>query len=336
MATDVTIVSTGVSPDGIRNFGSRNAEFAITSMSQAKTNRPRPWYQFSLRYLLFFTLAVASWLGCEVRQAQLTKGHRKAIESLGGKVETEPRGWNLLRYLVTDDFGQHVVAAEIPGQSVGPAIDALADMPHLRRVRVVYDGTCDVHPDWDRLNEELPDKSIEAVEDFSQHEQKWPELFGASGDLAGRAADDQRLLSRFSEKLEHGAPSAQWLFSDLATPPGRFLGSYDKSYHFKQLADGTLIELLLAKPMTNPIAGTDFAFGVLMVGDRAVDTVVLSGSKRDGRLDVQLIDIGGDRGLGVEFSVIRDHASGFDQEVLGLYSITRDGFKSFPDVKPSP
>ena len=307
----------------------------------------RRFLRFTLRSLLLLTLVVAVWLGYEARQARRTEGHRRSIESLGGSVETEPEGLSLLRFLVAGDFGQEVVAAKIPGPSVGKAIGTLAAIPYLRRVRVLYDGTCDIHPDWERLNVAFPTKIVEAVGDVDYH-----------GGLYGSDPSDAQLamLNRFSTKMEQGPAKVQQLLQDLkrvSTPPDRWHKLCRTiSYRSRQLGDGTVAELLSGSMQGLSIlgfnsSGSDSSFAILLVGDRAIDGASVDFQMAQGSQEVQLLAVSGNDAVAVGFEyhspgaawIVDKRARQFasdPRQWFGLYRIEADGFKSLLPEEPLP
>lgn len=292
----------------------------------------RRWLQFSLRSLLLLTLLVAGWLGYEVRQVRPVERQTAAIEALGGQVEFEPRGPSVLRYVLQGRYGQQIVAAEIPGAAAGKALEPLAAMPYLRQLRVAYDGTRDLHPDWDRLTEALPHVDV--------------------GATAAEPSDDayEQRLKRMLTKVKNGPSRVCGVWRQLGwtgRPTEDSFFTWDIAYHVLPLEDGTLAELLLCEDRTIAIPGFDEAFAVLIVGDQAVDGAAFSVYTRHGTQTLQLIDLDGDGTSEVGFQFNDRRIWSTDEGAqqmpndprlwLGLYKINGDGFQSLlPEKRPNP
>jgi hypothetical protein len=148
----------------------------VPSTSRHKPNRR--WLQFSLRSVLILTLAVALWLGHEVRQARHVEQTVAALRELGGNAECELTGWSLLRLCRVSGYGLRIVRAEMSGSAAEQAIELLRGSPGLRELQVKYDGTYDPAPSWKVLLGSLPNVSVMPVaEEGSGYE--------SSADLSG-------------------------------------------------------------------------------------------------------------------------------------------------------
>src|SRR5256885_14966342 len=88
----------------------------------------RRWLQFSLRSVLLLTLAVALWLGCEVREARQVERTIAALRALGGTVETELTGPSLLRLCGVPGYGRRIVLAGGPGAAGEGAVSLLGGL----------------------------------------------------------------------------------------------------------------------------------------------------------------------------------------------------------------
>src|SRR5438128_2380966 len=117
-------------------------------MRATKSNRRR--VQYSLRSLMLLILAASLLLGYEVPPARLVERASVAIRAVGGDVEYEPR-FSLFKHLLGGGYGQRIVKASIPGQSVPELTPWLESLGDLRAAEVVYDGTCDLYPHLDEL-----------------------------------------------------------------------------------------------------------------------------------------------------------------------------------------
>jgi hypothetical protein len=91
----------------------------------SNTKSQSRWWQFSLRSVLLVTLAVAIWLGYEVRQSRQVERTIAALRELGGEAECEATGWSLLRLCRVPGYGQRIVRATVPGTAADEAIRVL-------------------------------------------------------------------------------------------------------------------------------------------------------------------------------------------------------------------
>src|SRR5437016_243445 len=132
-------------------------------MSRAPRKRRR--LQFSLRSVLLVTLAVALWLGYEVREARHVERTIAALRALGGNAETELTAPSLLRLCRAPGYGQRIVRVELPGRAVEEAVALLRDLRGLREVQVTYDGTYDLARGWKAIKDGLTDVAITAAVD---------------------------------------------------------------------------------------------------------------------------------------------------------------------------
>jgi hypothetical protein len=271
--------------------------------------------QFSLRSVLTLTLAVALWLGYEVREARNVEQTVAALRELGGNAECELTGWSLLRLCRVPGYGRRIVRVEILGSAAEEAVSLLRDSTSLREVQVTYDGTYDPAPSWQSLRNSLPNVALSPV--------------------AEKASDcEARIASR--ALAIYFTADVQRLFGDTVRVwRGTIFGR--RLYRIVQLPDDSLAELLIGSAVSDRFTATYFA--VLVVDDRCVGIRGFF-TPDDIPLGILLEDIDGDAAAevafewtdkGLEHSSMRQ-LSGDSRDWLGVYKIGRDGFKSLlPD-----
>lgn len=241
----------------------------------AKERRKRRWLQFRLRTIFMLILAFGLWLGYEVNWASRQQRHVAAIRKLGGTVEFEPRRWSPLKLIDNAKYGVRAVKAEIPGVAVDPAIPHLQELPRLREVRVVYDGTCNLYPGLDQLRAKFPEVAIRpagrVVYDF------WELLNGTKGEAKELTDRAQQVLQRLRTISTGDAPRKNDLLKELD-----FWSSAADPFLIGEIQTGVV-------PLSNGLDGeviwfhngsvgsvfkNDFRepfFAILLVRDRIVD-----------------------------------------------------------------
>ncbi len=293
----------------------------------------RRWLQFSLRSLLLLTLAVALWLGYEVRQARKVERTIEAIRALGGDAECEPTGWSLLRLCRVPGFGQVIVRAELPGSVVEEGIDLLRDLGDECDIEIVYDGTFDPTPSWHRATEALG-KSIRAggrVPDFaSPDEEAW------------KKSDRARMLGRVRERMIRAYPQTTEFWDE----PDYWSWLFDFErlrYQPWFLPDGQMAELVI-REHRYAVPGRQACFAALIVEDQCVSVRGFATDARHTHQQVVLVDLDGDGSLEIGFDGgggiwgtddrVRQ-LPGDSRDWLGIYKIEPNGFKSLlPNEKP--
>jgi hypothetical protein len=309
-----------------------------------RSKHERRWLQFSLRSVLLLTLAVAVWLGYEVRQARHVERTLAALRALGGDAECEPTGWSLLRLCRVPGYGQRIVRAEIPGAAVDEATGLLRDSPGLREVQVTYDGTYDPTASWKCIRAALSHVVVvpHAAEDAEPYDDlMFDENLGLTeaGFLQWKASSFARRLTRVRAKLVEAHPHAIACIEFCL--PDSYLGIFKRTqYRPLLLPDGGLAELFICEDGSGPFEGRHFndCFVALIVEDKCVHVrgfysrlttdltprqhVVLEDLDHDGSLEVGFD--GGAWGSDKR----RRKLSGDARNWLGVYKIERDGFKS--------
>lgn len=280
-------------------------------MSRQKPKRR--WLQFSIRSVLALTLAVALWLGYEVRQARHVERTIASLWELGGNAECELSGWSLLRLCGVPGYGWQIVGVEIPGRAVEDASSLLRDAAGLREVQVTYDGTYDPAPSWKILRSVIPNVAATPVaEEASEYESR----------IVSKARDRYRTAD-----LGFLSPRSRW---------GRALHRRlipTRAYQIVRLRDDSLAEMLIGTEMRDAITACWFA--VLVVDNKCVGIrgFFVPWDMPVGTL-VGDIDGNGTAELGFEWTdKTTKHSSmrqlpGDGRDWLGVYKIERDGFKS--------
>ncbi len=299
-------------------------------MTLIKPNRR--WLQFSLRTVLLLTLAVALWLGYEVRQARQVERTIAALRALGGDAECEPTGWSLLRLCRVPGYGQRIVRAEIPGTAVEEAIGLLRDLAELREVQVAYDGTCDPGRTWRTITDALVGPKLTPLPKQVPFELGWIKD-------ETKMAPLRQSLSRFEDRVTQALPSDGSLAALIArrfrSPVNAVLFG-GAQYHVLLLPDGTLAELLLSEDWPAVSPGTQTSFIILMVADRCVGVKRFTTTTHFASTSIVLEDLDDDGvpEVGFRFDAIPGvhevtrKLPGDSRDWLGVYKIMRDGFKS--------
>jgi hypothetical protein len=299
-------------------------------MSRAKPKRR--WLQFSLRSILLLTLAVALWLGYEVRQARRVEQKIAALRALGGKAEAQPTGWSLLRLFGVRGYELRIVRAEIPGSAAEEAIPLLRGESGLREVQVGYDGAYDPTPSWRRINEYLPSVVLKPAWIECPIDAAWFQDAGAwktSSAARGLERVRTRIAESHPEMKKHHFFERDGAAWDVLLRP--------TSFHFLALADKTLAELFVYQYSALSEPGQQDCFAALLVADKCVSVRGFSTSTRSASQEALFRDLdhdgfpelGFDAGTGWSGSDDRAQPLPGDLRTwLGVYKIERDGFKS--------
>jgi hypothetical protein len=271
--------------------------------------------QFHLRSLLLLFLVTGVWLGIEVWCADGQQQRIAALGRLGGQVETERSHASPLNWVEPQRFGQRVVEVEVPASAIDEALTHLRHFSTLRRVRVAFDGSCELGGCWRRLTDAL-DQAVEVM--------PLPRPYDES--------IHQRRAERFLRKAHTGNADWRLILLELQTlAEGGFVFGTDDFYQPVKLANGDIAELLLIDRYQFPFQAH---IALLLVRDECAGAILLEGN--DVATAVKDVDLDGQAELVFEFvNPASWHQPRQPQSLpgdprlwLGVYAITPAGFRS--------